>query len=152
MNDIQSIVAQMVGHRCEAVSNPYGSILSIEIGDLALRPGSPPGSKPHGFRHLTIYSPWRLEDDHAVLLDWNVDGGTGGLIQPNIQILVGRTVISASTSAPAWDLRLNWTGGLRLVVFGDATDNRDDAWFILGSDGAQAIACPILRQLRQPNP
>jgi len=145
---IQEVVSQMVGRRCEAASNPYGSTLSIDIGELRLRPGSAPGSKPHGFRHLTIYSPWRLENESEVILDWNVDGGAHGLINPLIQVLVGQTAISAVTSPPAWDLTIEFSGNMRLLVFGDADDDRDTAWFILGSDGVGASARPIMRLLQ----
>ena len=43
-----------------------------------------------------------------VTADWNVDGGVHGRLHELIQILVGDTISSADTSAPAWDLALRW--------------------------------------------
>ena len=130
-----------------AAENPYGSILSLDFGALTLRKGDEPTAKTHGWRHLTVLSPWRLQSADEIIADWNVDGGANGKLHQLIQGLVGDTVVSAQTSGPAWDLALQWVSGLTLSVFGDATDDRDSAWFILGSDGIEASAVPILREL-----
>jgi hypothetical protein len=144
---IEVLVNQLVGLRCEAAENPYGSILSLDLGPLAVRPGDSSGEKPHGWRHLTITSPWRVQDSGEVLFDWNVDGGVSGRLPALVTILVGRLVVSASTAPPAWDLVMMFENDLKLVVFGDCDDTRDDAWFILGTDGAEAVARPRVRAL-----
>jgi hypothetical protein len=76
----------------------------------------------------------------TVVCDWNFEGGATGEIQRIIEMLIGRSVLSATVDPPACDLRLSFAGGLTLVVFADRTDEREDAWFILGSDGAEAGA------------
>jgi hypothetical protein len=147
MEQIEEIVRSMIGLECTEIQNPYGSILCIDLGEMRLRPDSPPKAMPHGFRSLTVYSPWRLEDDNEVWLDWNVTGGFNSPLARHIPVLLGQTVTHAHTAPPGWDLTITWSGGLRLVIFGDAVDVRDTAWFILGWDGVQVSARPILRPL-----
>jgi hypothetical protein len=144
---ITEVVASLVGLRCEAIENPIGSIISIDFGPLSLRPDDPPTARPHGYRHLTVLSPWRVQTDDDVIVDSNVDGGTNGLIRPLLRDLVGQRVVAAATSPPAWDLRISLSSSVHLLVFGDATDDRDDAWFILGTDGIQVAGQPVLRAL-----
>jgi hypothetical protein len=140
--EIHDVVAQLAGQRCEGADNPYGSILSVDLGPLGLRRGEESGAKQHGWRHLTVLSPWRLHTDREVVADWNVEGGAGGPLPALVKQLVGDVVMAADTSGPAWDLRLTWKSGLTLCVFSDSTDDRDDAWFILGTDGIEVSAAP----------
>ena len=144
---ILDVIEQLVGLRCEAADNPYGSILRLDFGDLGLRADDHPAARPHGWRHLTILSPWRVQSDTEVLVDWNVDGGANGLINPLVQQLVGQRVERTSTGPPAWDMSITFSGGVRLVIFGDRQDDRADAWFILGRDGIEVAAQPIIRPM-----
>lgn len=137
-----SVVRDLVGQRCERAENPYGSILSIDFGRLALRADDPPTAKPHGWRHLTILSPWRMQTSEYVVSDWNVNGGVHGGLQAALLRLVGNAIVDAETTGPAWDLVLKWDNGVSLFVFSDMTDDRDSAWFILGTDGIEASAAP----------
>lgn len=138
-------VRDLVAQPCLRAENPYGSIISLDFGALTLREDDAPTAKRHGWRHLTVLSPWRLQSTEDIIADWNVDGGVHGRLHELIQILVGDTISSADTSAPAWDLALRWVSGLTLSIFGDVTDDRDSAWYILGSDGLEVSASPILR-------
>jgi hypothetical protein len=140
--DIDSLLGGLVGQRCEGADNPYGSILRLDIGPLGDSLDAKPGAKPHGWRHLTIESPWRLSRDREVVCDWNDEGGTEGALTDYIAPLVGRTVMEISTAPPGWDLRLTLSGGLGLFVFSDSDDDREDAWFILGTDGLILSAGP----------
>jgi hypothetical protein len=135
----------LVGLRCEQTANPIGSVLSIDFGEMVLAQDAIPGERPHGWRHLTIFSPWRLESADAVLVDWNVEGGAGGRIAPMIGTLVGDTVQEVQTAPPGWDLWIVWLSGLVLKVFGDVDDSREKAWMILGTDGLCITAVPICR-------
>ena len=146
-SDLQSLVRDIVGQQCEGAQNPNGSVLSLDFGTLGRRANDDPSATPHGWRHLTVLSPWRLESEAEIVIDWNTDGGTGGAIMPAIEGLIGQRVVAASTAPPGWDLRIRWSNGLTLVVFGDSTDDREDAWFILGTDGAEAGAVPVLRDV-----
>lgn len=119
---LENLVANLVGQRCACVDNPHGSILSIDFGALGLRADDDPGSAPHGWRHLTILSPWRIESRTEVLCDWNVDGGSSGRIAGLLSTLVGERVVSAATAGPAWDLRIEFSDGSTLIVFSDATE------------------------------
>lgn len=141
-DEIRSVLQAMVGHRCEGADNPYGSILRLDIGPLGLSPGDSPSARPHGWRHLTIESPWRLASDNDVLCDWNEEGGPHGSISNLITPLLGRTLIAVRADPPAWDLRLQFSGGFELFVFSDSDEDRDDAWFILGTDGLTLSAGP----------
>lgn len=143
--DPQALLRDIVGPLCERATNPHGSILSLDFGTMARRPDDEPAAVLHGWRHLTILSPWRLQDDQQIHCDWNTNGGRNGLIAPFIARLEGQRVLEATTSPPGWDLTLRWSEGLTLLVFGDSNNERDDAWFILGTDGAEAGATPIIR-------
>jgi hypothetical protein len=144
---LQRAVADVVGQRCQRAENPHGSILSIDLGPLGLRPDDAPNDKRHGWRHITVLSPWRLQSDEHVVADWNVDGGVHGLLPGIIRQLEGDTVVRAESSGPAWDLVLGWESGLTLFVFSDVTDERDSAWFILGTDGLEVSAAPEMMAL-----
>lgn len=143
---LRSAVGELVGQCCEGVENPYGSILSIDLGPLGLRSDDLPGAKPHGWRHLTVLSPWRLETDQYVIADWNENGAPAGTLPQTIQVLHKQSVVAAETAPPGWDLRLRWSNGLSLVVFSDSTDDREDAWFILGTDGLEVSAAPDIHE------
>lgn len=141
-NDVQAVIRELIGQRCEGADNPYGSILRMEIGPLGRRADDPPTAAPHGWRHLTVLSPWRLESIDGVIADWNLSGGDQGEILGRVAALVGLTVVAASAEPPGWDLTLSWSNGMRLRVFGDCTQDRDDAWVILGTDGLELGAGP----------
>jgi hypothetical protein len=115
----------------------------LEIGPLGSRADDAPDARPHGWRHLTIYSPWRLDDVDHVICDWTFPGGAKGEITPLIQTLIGRNVESVVADAPGWDLHIRFSGGLMLVTFSDSDEDRDDAWMILGTDGLEIRAAPI---------
>lgn len=142
---IRAVVAELVGQSCERIENPYGSVLSIDLGPIGITPGDPPGARPHGWRHLTVLSPWRLQTSDYVLADWNEDRHPGGTPSEAIQALQKQLVTAADVTPPAWDLRLSWSNGAVLVVFGDCTDDRAEAWFILGTDGLGVSAAPVMR-------
>lgn len=146
MTPQQRIVRELVGLECSQISNPHGSILTVDLGPLSVADESDYQDLRQGLRQLTIYSPWRVESPQDVVFDWNVDGGPDGLLRKAIQSLVGHTIEYAETRGPAWDLEIRWSGGLRLVVFGDCTNSRDTAWFVLGTDGAEVSADPIVRR------
>lgn len=144
-SDLRALLADIVGQRCERATNPHGSILSLDFGALARRENDDSSSVAHGWRHLTIFSPWRLQSEDEILCDWNSDGGAGGVITTVLSQLEGQTAVSTATEPPAWDMTIQFSSGLQLVVFGDSTDDRDDAWFILGTDGKEGGATPVLR-------
>jgi hypothetical protein len=139
---ITRVLRELVGQRCENVENPHGSVLSIDIGPMGTRTGEE-GTKPHGWRHLTVLSPWRLETEDKVLTDWNMPGGTDN---PDLAVavsrLIGLTVLRVESAPPAWDLAITWSSGVTLRVFADSTSDREDAWFILGTDGEEVAGVP----------
>ena len=130
------VLRELVGQRCEAIDNPYGSVIRLDIGPMGHRPGET-DARPHGWRHLTIFAPWRLESRSEVVGDWNLPGGFHGTIVPAVQRLLADTISAARSAPPGWDLVLDWSSGLRLVVFSDRTEDRDDAWAILGTDNVE---------------
>ena len=140
---IVAVVAELVGQRCMKVDNPRGSILRLDIGPMGKRDTDVATAPSHGWRHLTILSPWRLANDRVVLCDWNDASERGGAISTSTSALVGSTILQAYTTAPGRDLVLRFTDALELFVFGDS-DEDGDAWFILGTDGVEIGA----RQIR----
>lgn len=137
VTDVRGALAELVGLRCEGVDNPYGSVLRLDLGPMGRRPGDSPSARPHGWRHLTILSPWRLQNSGQVVVDWNVPGGAGGRLSEAVRPVLGQEITEARAQAPGWDLIINWRGGLQLVVFSDSTEDREDAWVILGNDGLE---------------
>lgn len=144
-SDPRALLADIVGQRCERAKNPHGSILSLDFGELGRREDDDTASVLHGWRHLTVLSPWRLQMPAEVLCDWNSSSGSEGVIAAVIARLEGQTVVAATTTTPAWDLTLTFSSGVQLVAFGDNTDDREDAWFILGTDGTECGAIPVVR-------
>lgn len=141
--DLQHVLYELVGQRCEGADNPHGSILRLDIGPLGIR-ADESAAQPHGWRHLTILSPWRLETRTAVLCDWNESGGMKGTLGGLVQPLVGASLVSAKAQGPGWDLTMEWSNGYRLLVFSDRTEDREDSWVILGTDGLELGAGPAL--------
>lgn len=142
---LTGLIQQLVGQRCERVDNPHGSILRLDIGQLGTLPDDPPDALSHGWRHLTVLSPWRLQDKDYVACDSTDPGGAGGVIASYVTILNGRKIVSASVTEPAFDLEIEFKGGLNLVVFSNNGGVDDSAWFILGTDGLQVSAKPRRR-------
>lgn len=140
--DLSGYLHELVGQRCEGVDNPVGSVLRLDIGPLGLGPHDEPDSVPHGWRHLTIKSPWRLQNAGEVLCDWNLCQTDTGALSSCIGQLEGQTIQSAEADLPGCDLRISWSNDLVLIVFADANEDRDDAWFILGTEGFELIAGP----------
>ena len=146
-DSVQASVAELIGVECVQALNGYGSILTLDFGDLSLPADAVPQEQPRGWRSLTVYSPWRVENGQEILFDWNVDGGVAGKLPELVKTLVGGVVAEVSTAPPGWDLTLRFDDNLKLVVFGDSTDDRDDAWFILSIDGTTVAAIPRVRSL-----
>ena len=143
--EVHAVLAELVGQRIEGADNPYGSIFRLDIGPLARRADDDDDARPHGWRHLTILSLWRLETDREVRCDWNDPGGASGTLSGFIAPLVGLSIRSARAMPPSWDLVLTLSDGSRMVVFSDSSDDGDDAWFILGTDGLELSVSPRIR-------
>lgn len=84
-----------------------------------------------------------------MLFDWNDEGGPNAPLQRLVPSLIGRRVVSASASAPTWDLRIEFSGDRVLEVFSDCSDDRDDAWFVLGTDGIEVSVSPEMDEASQ---
>ena len=139
---VTRVLHELIGQRCENVENPHGSVLSIDIGPMGTRVGEE-NAKAHGWRHLTVLSPWRLETLDKILTVWNTPGGTE---HPDLVVavsrLIGLRVVNVESSPPAWDLTITWSSDIPLRVFADSTPQREDAWFILGTDGEEVAGVP----------
>lgn len=146
-SDLTEALREIIGWPCVRAQNPYGSIITLDFGTLELPKDPLPKQQPTGRRRITVYSPWRIEDEVAIHLDWNVDGGPGGRLRDLVRMLQEQEVVSAETKPPGWDLKLSFSGGLRLVVFGDFNNERDFAWSVTGTDGLMLSARPIARPL-----
>ncbi|MFL5613008.1 MAG: hypothetical protein ACJ796_05040 [Gemmatimonadaceae bacterium] len=146
-SDLHVALREIIGWPCVRAQNPHGSIISLDFGTLELAKDAVPKELPTGRRSITVYSPWRVEDDAAIHFDWNVDGGATGRLRELIRVFEGLQVVSTAAKAPAWDLRVVFSNGLCLVVFGDFHDERDFSWDLNGTDGLMLSARPIARPL-----
>ncbi len=139
---VSAILEGLVGLWCSRVDNPHGSVVRFDIGPLGRREDDAPGSLLHGWRHLTVLSPWRIESHSEVIGDWNLSAISSTAITELVQPVVGHTIVAIGARAPGWDLSVEWSNGMRLRVFGDSNEFRDDAWVILGTDGLELGAGP----------
>ena len=137
---LQALVDQLVGLPCTQAKSPHGSILSLDFGPLGRRGDDDASDEPHGWRHLTVLSPWRVQDSARVRFDWN--HANAEIQRAVATLLLGCNVVDATMMLPGCDLIIRLSNGLELRVFGDSTADRVDAWFILGTDGAEAGASP----------
>ena len=144
-DDILQVVSSLVGLRCSQAGNPIGSLLTLDFGEMSLPKDPLPKEVPIGWRVLTVYSPWRVQDEREVLFDWTIDGGAKGILRSLVKELEGATVLAAATSPPAWDLVVRFSNGASLQVFGDDGNGRTQAWFIIGTDGTDVSARPRAR-------
>jgi hypothetical protein len=135
------------GLPCTCAQNPIGSTLTMDFGLLARSAAALPKERARGEHRLTIYSPWRVQDESEVLFDWNVDGGADGLLPRLVSTLEGSVVERVVLDAPAWDLRLEFSTGLVLVVFADFDDDREVAWYITARGMPSVSARPVARTL-----
>jgi hypothetical protein len=138
---LSTILEDLVGQRCVGADNPHGSILRLDIGPLGPPPDDPSG-RQHGWRHLTVLSPWRITAKGRVIADWNTPGGVHGEIVEAATSLIGHSVVNAKCEGPGYDLDISFSDGFRLFVFSDTDDGREDAWFILGTDGLELSVRP----------
>jgi hypothetical protein len=130
----EAVVQSFIGLKCVNIINPAGSILVVDF-DRADAIGTYSAEEPSTpWRSLTVLSPWRLSSATHVLADWNVDGGKGGLILPIMSRLCGTSVVSAHAAGPDWDLIMYFSDGTKITVFSDTLDDRESAWYVLGSD------------------
>lgn len=136
-SSIRDVLRELSGVKCEGADNPHGSVIRFDLGELGLGPKQDATDVAHGWRHLTVLSPWRIQTPTLILGDWNADD-----ISPVLRERVGKRVEAAESAPPGWDLRIKWEDGVELLVFGDATIDRDDAWFILGTDGLEISGSP----------
>lgn len=139
---INGYLKDLVGKRCEAADNPTGSVLRLDIGPLGLGPHDEVSSRPHGWRHLTISSPWRFQNDREVLCDWMSAIDSPAILSEYMHRLIGEAVVDIQAVAPANDLWVTFSNGILLKVFADRTKDREDSWFILGTDGFELVAGP----------
>ncbi|MBK6423698.1 MAG: hypothetical protein IPF77_16060 [Gemmatimonadetes bacterium] len=130
-----------VGQPCTAVSNPIGSTIVIDIGDMR-HVDDASAEHLQGWRRITIGSPWRLQTVHRVICDWNSDSSPDGELIASLAALVGVRLDAISISGPAWDMVTHWSNGYQLVVFSDSDDLREYSWFILGADGLEITVSP----------
>ena len=138
---IRDVLSELSGVKCEGADNPYGSVIRFDLGELGLGPKQDETDVLHGWRHLTVLSPWRIQTPTMILGDWNADDITPVLREP-----IGKRVKAAESVPPGWDLRIKWEDGVELLVFGDATIDREDAWFILGTDGLEISGSPVFEE------
>src|SRR5438445_5483659 len=70
----------------------------------------------HGEKRLFITCLWRLDSPTEVVCGASDSNEDGGPMLLSLDQIVGRNIIDARASAPAWDLTLDF-GGLILSVF-----------------------------------
>lgn len=148
ISDPAMLVRDLEGQPCCAAQNPYGSILLLDFGAMKTSVDASSSGGSRGWRSLSVLSPWRLETENHVLCDWNVTGGANGYIDAQISVLVGESVLEVETRPPGWDLRIKWSNGLVLLVFGDCTDLRGEAWYLLGDEGQEVAGVLVVAELR----
>ena len=144
LDEVRRELRRLVGIICTQVTNSVDSVLLIDIGPLGRGPHQTEHSPEQGWRTLLVDSPWRLQTSSEVLCDWNAENGGKGALSRCISTLVGRAVTKVEVAAPAWDLRIWFSSDVELVVFNDATADREYSWTVLGTNGLEIVAGPHL--------
>ncbi len=139
---VLAILDGLRGHVCTGVDNPIGSVLRLDIGPLSVpthgseKDGTDRGitPAPHGWRHLTIESPWRILYRGEVVCDWNDRGGFHGTIGADIRKLLNARVEEVQADTRTWDLAITFNDDLELGVFCDTEEDREEALTLMGTD------------------
>ena len=154
-----SAIQALVGQTCWYVSAGGVSAPSftLVLGDRVLRetPLSNP-AHPEAFRkfrgtvELLVWCSWRLQGEAAVLASSAQE--EAGL--PHLDALVGATVAAIVCAAPAWDLVLDFSNGLRLQIFCDNVDPNSPAsqnWELWAGDLYVSAGPGTLWEEEQPS-
>lgn len=137
------VLQSLAGLRCNHVDNPLGSVIRFDLGPMD-HSQVDPDAGVHGWRHLTILGPWRLEAEEQVIADWNIPGCPDEALLRILRRLEGDEVVAADGAPPGWDLVVHWRSGHRLSAFGDCDEYRHEAWFIIGTDGVTISMGPVM--------
>jgi len=119
-----SVLDSLVSRRCWYVSSGGATAPSFTLicGDKVPRP-KPLANPMHpqefrefrGSHELLVWCSWRLEQRDAVL----ASSAQERLGTAELNRMCDATVESVDCTPPAWDLRIAFSNGLRLVVFCD---------------------------------
>lgn len=73
-----------------------------------------------GYR-IVVWCTWRLDCEERPLASSDLDPV---IIERELSVLVGQHIVAATCTAPAWDLCLEFSGGVKLKVFCDYIPGR----------------------------
>jgi hypothetical protein len=120
-----TIAATLIGKKCWHVScggaavNTFQLALGAKIRraeSISLRGRADEFDQFEGEANLLVWCTWRLDTDASPL-------SSSDDVQENVvaalQRLVGHKVANVQVDLPGWDLRIDFSGGLRLRVFCD---------------------------------
>ena len=141
--NIARVLDSLAGLEVSRAESPVGYVLSLDLGTLGRSADATTEERTHGWRHLTVLSPWRIESTDGTICDWVACVEAPRSALP-LSFLRGKRVHEARSRAPTWDLVIHFDGGLLLTVFTSRSKDREDGWFVLGTDGVEVAGVPQL--------
>lgn len=117
---LQAIVGQNCWH--VVAGGLVGPTFALALGKRVPRPAPLRHVQSEEFRNndgeynLLVWCSWRLDGESEALASSDQEPET---IARALAVLVNQTISEATCSAPAWDLRLEFSGGQKLMVFCD---------------------------------
>ena len=119
--ELKSVLAKLAGTRVCNLSGPVaGSRFYLDFdSDQSLGVGC---------------ACWRLDSSYRVITGSSDDSAVNGPMESGLQTLVDRKVVSAAAEHPAWDLRIEFEGGLTLRVFCEDIDEDGENYIIRHRD------------------
>lgn len=142
VEDFRNEVKNLSGKECwGVVGGPgTGSVISLSIGEKY--PSKNPSKNTFlsdlvrsndSEYSLLVSCPWRIEDSSEILCGSHHTNDNDGPYQSGFERIVGSNIIETYCSAPALDLRLDFSNGVALSVFCAEIGIDDDECYAFGT-------------------
>jgi hypothetical protein len=139
-----------------AVAQPdTGGDLLLHFGDWQRYEDTPNArllTVERGNWSLMLRCPWRLDGPTNTICDWRSVADPSEPSLDRFLVLTGRVVTSVKVIKPGFDLRLRFSGGLRLSALCDSAGSSEDCWYLLRPDDSSIAATRNFRIVYDPPP
>lgn len=150
-------LSNLTGEECWGVTGGEGtgSMISLDIGKRTVR--AKPMRNPHltelvrcyeSAYQLLLYCPWRIESSSEVFSGSHMSNQNDGPMVRGLEVIRGKTIQTITCSRPAFDLQIQFEGGISLVIHCSLIGMDEDecyvfkgklGWYSVGFDGKLAL-------------
>jgi len=124
INFIESL-NNLIGMECWGVTGGEGTgtVISLNIGDKILR--KKPSENPHlpelvakyeSSHGFMLHSPWRIESSTEIFSGSHMPNDNNGAMVNGLKKILGTTIKSVMCNKPAYDLRIEFSNEINLIV------------------------------------